>query len=66
MNPTPLTPITLEADETISSADAPSFWAALTALCPLPAGKTIEQISSGTLTVNSITKTVRVQIRFSS
>jgi hypothetical protein len=64
MNPTPLTPVTLEGDETISAADAPDFWTAVLAKIPLPAGKTVAQISGAAISVNPATKAVRVQVRF--
>lgn len=66
MTPTPLTPITLKATEVIAAADATAWLTSFLANTPLPTGKTIAEISSGTFNVNPVTKAISLQIAFSS
>lgn len=62
--PTPLTPVTLEADAIIAPADATAFWTGFVALTPLPTGKTVAQIGAVFITTNPTTNAIRVQMKF--
>jgi hypothetical protein len=62
----PLQPVINTAKQTVSKADAAAFLTAITALSPLPAGKTNAQIQRYSFGVNATTGEIDIVVNFSS